>query len=221
MSEKRFLLDLIFYQKLNESNQIILRSIDSSAHNIINDEDSEDILYVLGKIKFEDTIRPEERCLSIAGIYKKDSDQLYLAHSLSLFLPNKIINAISFSERSIIKDIKLISFLSKIELTFQNSTFNLPDPKEEESKKKYFLEVFQIFVENKYPDKINQKTFPLIFLELSPTDKKVPKTHYNCQIHGFFMERFELHNITFIYNEMNGYQYNNSEILKLLNKKLV
>ena len=190
-------LELIFY--LNDPQKdIINNNIDST-------------LFVLGKTninKLIGIINSSEKFVPIAGIYKEKTQQFYLFHSLQYILEKQSLLTKNIQKKQIITDKELISFLYTTKNIFENFNFN----KSNVTKQRDYINQLQSYTKSNLPYSINKsKTIPLIYLEAFHENNTTSyKLHYNCFIHGYYMEN----NIT-IKQDSNIKYYNFLEIKAL------
>lgn len=201
-------LELIFY--LNDPQKQILKSINLLAKDIINNN-IDGTLFVLGKTninKLIGIINSSEKFVPIAGIYKEKTQQFYLFHSLQYILEKQSLLTKNIQKKQIITDKELISFLYTTKNIFENFNFN----KSKKTQKRDYINQLQSYTKSNLPYSINKsKTIPLIYLEAFHENITTSyKLHYNCFIHGYYMEN----NIT-IKQDSNVKYYNFLEIKAL------
>lgn len=175
------LFKLYFYQKQNESNQYMMKTINSTAKDIIKAGYKDETLYVIGTVKINDDASLKffkSKKTPFVGIYKTETSQFYLAQSIEPYLSNNIINEIQYRRPPIIKNSQLISLMLNIEKLFKDSLIKTPTIDSTEDEKNNFFDQLQSNANKEY------KNLTIIFLELTNT-KKAPKLYYKCNLRGF------------------------------------
>lgn len=190
IESSNFEMDLRFYKlgrDITKSNEYILTHINTTAESIENMRNQDDFFYAIGNIKIcnSESVKFKKKNIEVLGVYKTDTNQLLLMHSLYLFLSEETVkNYIKYSNTLIItykNDLFRILFnnrkiLNKIQLKDPRHTANIKE-------KNRFIDQIQFAAMKIYNNSISY--FPLIYLKVSHKTEKRFKFFLGTHVNGY------------------------------------
>lgn len=213
--------DLMFYNLKNEHNESFLEPIYTSNTSIHDHFSKDDFHFVIGQ---------NQNQITYAGVYQKNTSDIFMTSDLDSCLSQQSIDAISnFSNLPKITNISdILTFITRIraminEFNCQTES-NITESEPQEQKLKYFMnkitntddDLKKLFEAGQNINISENKTlakpdslFPLLYLKIKNDNS--PKFNYdlNYYIDGIFQ-----YVVPFYFVEMRGIQINVSQLIK-------